>query len=100
MKLDNLTLPASRCRRTSVDNEATRLNAAATSMPYVRIGVLALVFWISSMTCMRAAAPPSVKLQKYATLPLSFERQSPSEFVARGQDYVIDLRGVQATIML
>src|SRR5216684_8149258 len=100
MKVDNLTLPASRCRRTSVDNEATRLNAAATSIPYVRIGVLALVFWISSMTCMRAAAPPSVKLQKYATLPLSFERQSPSEFVARGQDYVIDLRGVQATIML
>src|SRR5215208_6167429 len=42
----------------------------------------------------------TVTLQKYAKLPLSFERHSSSEFVARGQGYVVNILGARATIAL
>lgn len=63
-----------------------------------RIVVLALLSLFSEATAVGAAEAKSVALQKYAKLPLSFERHGASEFVARGQGYVIDIRGPRATI--
>lgn len=37
-------------------------------------------------------------IQKFADLPLAFERRSDSEFVARGQDYAVDIRKGQVTV--
>jgi hypothetical protein len=54
----------------------------------------------SSATPVRAAEAKSATLQKYADLPLSFERHGDSEFVARGQGYAMDIRGARATISL
>jgi hypothetical protein len=42
----------------------------------------------------------TVVMQKYAQLPLSFERHGDSEFVVRGQGYAIDIHGPRATIVL
>src|ERR1035437_9339402 len=55
---------------------------------------------VSSGTPIRAAEGKSPTLQKYADLPLSFERHGDSEFVARGQGYAMDIRGARATISL
>ena len=42
----------------------------------------------------------AVAIQKYAKLPLSFERKNRAEFVARGDGYVIDISGPRATVVL
>src|ERR1035437_5210421 len=55
---------------------------------------------LPSGTTIRAAEGKSSTLQKYAELPLSFERQGDSEFVARGQGYAMNIRGARATIAL
>ena len=55
---------------------------------------------VSSATPIRVAEANSATLQKYAELPLSFERRGESEFVARGEGYAMDIRGARATIAL
>jgi len=40
----------------------------------------------------------AASLQQYGQLPLSFERYSDSEFVARGQGYALDIRGARTMI--
>ncbi len=48
----------------------------------------------------RASEIASPAIQKYAKLPLSFERRGDREFVARAQAYAIDIQGARATIVL
>lgn len=55
---------------------------------------------VSTAKSVRSAGAIFSTAQKYAKLPLSFERNSDSEFVARGQHYIVDIRGAQATIAL
>jgi hypothetical protein len=55
---------------------------------------------VSSATPINAAEAKSTSHQRYAKLPLSFERHGDSEFMARGQGYAIDIRGARATIAL
>jgi len=43
-------------------------------------------------------AETQAALQKYANLPLAFEHDGNSHFLARGQDYTVDVRGERATI--
>ena len=50
---------------------------------------------VTGATSSRAAEAKSATPQKYAKLPLSFERHGESEFVARGQGYAIDIRGAR-----
>ena len=52
------------------------------------------------VTPIRSPKAKAATLQKYAELPLSFERHGDSEFVARGQGYAMDIRGARATIAL
>jgi hypothetical protein len=54
---------------------------------------------VSSAPIRSPEAKPAT-LQKYAELPLSFERHGDSEFVARGEGYAMDIRGARATIAL
>ena len=53
--------------------------------------------WGGSNTTPPSTAASSI-LQKYVRIPLSFERTGESEFVARGQGYMVDVLGSRVTI--
>jgi hypothetical protein len=56
---------------------------------------------VSSATPIWAAEANSTTLvEKSSRMPLSFEQRGQSEFVARGQEYAMDIRGACATIAL
>jgi len=70
----------------------------ATSL-FRRIGAPCAALGVLFVSSALASGPQeTTSLQRYAQLPLSFEKRGPAEFVARGDGYSMHLLGRKALV--